>query len=189
MDTEGQVHAVSPIATQFFIFCDGTVSGCGVYNGISAEIHELAPETWFAVMVVEDAGKPFRWAYPEDMEVSYGFRTREATWGEVLYYELYSIISHPLLGLIAVLWWSAIAALLVPLMWSLVRVRGRVLPLSVLAVFLVGARIALAMALLFLTLLLFAWEPFSIYAALIYAMAAVALNLGWLSIRKRETQD
>ncbi|WP_039017245.1 hypothetical protein [Halocynthiibacter namhaensis] len=187
VDTEGQVHAVSPVATQFIIFCDGTVSGCGVYNGVSGEIHELAPEAWFAAMVVEDAGQPFN--YPEDMDASYGFLTRDAIWGEILYYELYSIISYPLPGLIAIAWWSAIAALLVPMIWTLVGTKRRIRPLSVLAVLAVGARIITALALLFLTFVFYAFGPFSIYAAFIYATAAVALNLGWLLIRKRETQD
>ncbi|MGB0967744.1 MAG: hypothetical protein ACPGUX_06135 [Halocynthiibacter sp.] len=188
VNADGQVHAVSPLAGQLFLLCDGSVSGCNVYDGATREVHELNLADWWAGgMTVEESSKPS--LHPFDMGEDYGFVQRQATIGEILKYELLKICAYPTFALFALIWWSVIVALLVPMVWKLIAVRGKILPMSFLGVSVVVARLAIAGLLLLLTLFVFAWDPISIPAVLLYVSAAISLNLTWLGVIKRKTPD
>jgi hypothetical protein len=175
VDGDGHAQAISPLAQNLHISCsqlDG-LRRCSVYDGLSSKVFEPDPEAWAKWPRVEQAGKPLRTAYPEDMGKSFGFLVRSATWTEILRFEASSIISKPITSCLALLWWTAIASLLTLTFW---RIRQPDF-WGAKSVIWAALRLGAAAGLLYVTLIAWVWEPYSPYFAGFFAVSGMLCAL------------
>jgi hypothetical protein len=155
---DGHAWAISPLALKLHISCfnvDG-LRRCSVYDGLSSKVYEPDPEAWAKWPVIEQAGKPLRTAYPEDMGKAFGFLTRSATWAEILRFEASKITLYPIASSLALLWWIAIASLLTLTFWRMRQPDFWVAKSVIWAALRLGA----AAGLLYVTLVAWAWAPY-----------------------------
>ncbi|MFN4100403.1 MAG: hypothetical protein ACK4GT_11570, partial [Pararhodobacter sp.] len=71
--------------------------------------------------VIEEDGRPSESAYPEYMDIEYGFTERPATVYEKLRFEVLGVWRSPVGSVLSVLWWALAWSLLARLAWKLKR--------------------------------------------------------------------
>lgn len=179
VDSDLRVRAVSPLALKLHIVCHQQEGQriCAVYDSVSSLIYELDPESWAIGPVIEDQGRPLGTAYPEDMGQNFGFRQRPASYFEIMKYEGDKIKSYPILALVTLLWWTLIASLIVPPLYRICRNKGRIQSVTINTVVLALLRTGAAIALLFVTIVGWAWEPYSLYFAGFFALIGLFITL------------
>lgn len=178
VDSELRVRAASPLALNLHIFCEKNGRRvCSVYDSVSAVVYQLDPTSWALGPVIEERGKPLRTAYPEDIGLDFGFAQRPATLLEIIRFEGDKVISFPILAGFSLIWWTLTALLYTPLVWRLYLHNGRIQPWSVSSVLLILLRFGGVVGFLFIAIVGWAWEPYSIYYASFFAFLGLIVAL------------
>lgn len=187
VDGELRVRAVSPLALNLHILCNQQEGSrrCIVYDSVAAVVYQLDPSSWASGPVIEDEGKPLRTAYPEDMGQNFGFAPRPATFLEIVRFESDKVISFPIVAGFSLIWWTLTALLYTPLAWRLYLNKGRLQPWNLSSILLILLRLAGVVGFLFIAIVGWAWEPYSIYYASFFALLGLIAAL-FLSRPKRK---
>lgn len=186
VDSEFRVRAVSPLALNLHIFCEQNGSRrCSVYDSVSAVVYQLDPTSWALGPVIEEQGKPLRTAYPEDMGQNFGFAQRPATLLEIIRFEGDKVLSFPIVAGFSLIWWTLTALLYTPLAWQVYLNKGHLSPWNLWSVLLILLRLGGVVGFLFIAIVGWAWEPYSIYYASFFALLGLIIAL-FLSRPKRK---
>ncbi|MGR3823809.1 MAG: hypothetical protein ACU0A5_14670 [Salipiger marinus] len=118
-DSEGYLLAATPQSEALLIHCDGSVSPayCRIYDELRGVILEPEYKQWAWGRKIEEEGRPPRDAYPEYMDIQYGFSERTATLYEKFTFELAGVRNSPLGSALSVLWWVLAWSLLARPAW------------------------------------------------------------------------
>ncbi len=137
-DNDGYLLAATPQSVSFLIRCDrsGGVPACYAYDEMRGLVFEPDYEHWARGRIVEEEGKPPRDAYPEYMDIEYGFTQRTATFQEKIAFDVIGILNAPIATLLAVLWWCLAWSFIARAFWRIKRNGWRALPVKGRAAFL-----------------------------------------------------
>lgn len=187
VDSEFRVRAISPLALNLHIFCEQQEGSrrCSIYDSVAAVVYQLDLSSRALGPVIEEQGKPLRTAYPEDMGQNFGFAQRPATLLEIVRFEGDKVMSFPLVAVLSLIWWTLTALLYAPLAWRLYLNKGRLQPWNLSSVLLILLRLGGVAGLLFIAIVGWAWEPYSIYYASFFALLGLIVAL-FLSRPKRK---
>jgi hypothetical protein len=132
-DSEGYLLGATPQSEALLIRCDRSHGSptCQVYDALSGLVFEPDHEQWVRSRKIEEAGRPARDAYPEYMDIEYGFTQRPATFSEKISFEAVAIFNAPAATLLSVLWWSLAWLFVVRLVWAWKRKGWSILPIRI----------------------------------------------------------
>ena len=186
VDSEFRVRAVSPLALNLHIFCQHKGSRhCSVYDSVAAIVYQLDPTSWALGPVIEEQGKPLRTAYPEDMGQNFGFAQRPATFLEIIRFEGDKVLSFPIVAGLSLIFWTLTALLYTPLAWQVYLNKGHLKPWNLSSALLILLRLGGVVGFLFIAIVGWAWDPYSIYYASFFALLGLIIAL-FLSRPKRK---
>ncbi|MEP3437396.1 MAG: hypothetical protein ABJN75_11515 [Hoeflea sp.] len=86
---------------------------------------------WARSRIIEEEGRPPRDAYPEYMEIEYGFTERPATILERFAFEGIGVLRSPIRSALSVLWWALAWSFIVRPAWRWKRRNWQLRPLKV----------------------------------------------------------
>lgn len=135
-DSDGYLLGATPQSEALLIRCDRSHGSptCRVYDALRGIVFEPDYEHWVRSRIIEEAGRPARDAYPEDMDIEYGFTQRPATFWEKISFEAVAIFNAPVATLLSVLWWSFAWLFVVRLVWAWKRKGWAILPVKIVSV-------------------------------------------------------
>jgi hypothetical protein len=136
-DNEGYLLAATPQSTSLFIQCERSdgKTNCRVYDELQGLIFEPNYEQWKRSRIVVKDGHPLEDAYPEYMDIDYGFNQRPATFIEIISFEAKGILKAPIASLLWVLWSCATWSLMARLVWQWKGHGFHILPINWWAIF------------------------------------------------------
>ncbi len=145
----------------------------------------MTEEDWEIGPVAETGARLAPVMYPEDMDYEFGFAARPPTSWEIVRFEGARMKAYPLSAGLAVLWWTLIAMIIVPLLRSVATVE-RVEKLKTTAGIITTAlRSGIAVLLLVLTYMSWVWVPSSLYSMGFYALAGSCIAFAYCGWRRR----
>lgn len=164
-DNDGYLLAATPQSEALLIRCDqsGSAPICRVYDEVRGLVFEPDHEQWARGRIIEEEGRPPRDAYPEYIDIEYGFTQRSATFMEKISFDAAGILNAPIVTLLSILWWCVAWSFVARLLWRWKRNGWQTSPLRGWAVVL---GVLSVLALLGMSLLAaYAWllEPYSVY--------------------------
>ncbi|KZM42687.1 hypothetical protein [Labrenzia sp. OB1] len=132
-DSEGYLLASTPQSQVLSIRCAGSngLPTCRVYDELRGVVLEPDYKQWARSRIIEEEGRPPRDAYPEYMEIEYGFTERPATILERFTFEVVGVFKSPILSALSVLWWALAWSFIVRPAWKLKHRNWRLRPLKV----------------------------------------------------------
>lgn len=132
-DSEGYLLAATPQSRALLIRCDRSLdpAQCQIYDELLGLIFEANYSHWARGRKIEQQSKPFKDAYPEYMDMHYGFTARPATFYEKLFFEVSAALSSPIGSALSVLWWVLAWLLLAHLTWKWKRGCWKLRPLKI----------------------------------------------------------
>ena len=189
-DSDGYLLAATPQSEAFLIYCDrsGGVPACYAYDEMRGLVFEPDYEHWSRGRIVEEDGRPPRDAYPEYMDIDYGFTQRSATFQEKIAFDVVGILNTPIATLIAVLWWGVAWSFVARVFWRLKRNRWQVFPLKGWAVVLGVLSVVAFFGMSFLAAYAWLLKPYS--ACFFWFVFSVGALIGVVWTRpKADIQD
>ncbi|MBO9477582.1 hypothetical protein J7382_08565 [Shimia sp. R11_0] len=179
VDSKSRIRAISPLGVRLHINCGRLEEAhdCVVYDSVSSLIYEVAPSAWAIGPVVEKEEKPLLTAYPEGMGLDFGFLVRPATFSEIVRFESAKIRKFPLVALWSLIWWTVTALFFTPIVWRIFVTKGDFRSWSASIIVWDILRLLCAAGCLFLAIVIWAWESYSLYYAAFFAAAGLSLAL------------
>ncbi|MGP3725920.1 hypothetical protein [Cereibacter sphaeroides] len=132
-DSEGYLLAATPQSDALTIHCevlDGQPQ-CRVYDELWGLVFEPDYSKWTRDRLIEAEGRPPNDAYPEYMDIEYGFTSRHATFREVVFHEAIDVARSPITSTFALLWWIGAWACVLRPAWKWKRNSFRLRPFKV----------------------------------------------------------
>lgn len=163
-DSEGHLLAASPLADGLIIRCNRSNDGqsCSAYDKVRGLVYQPDFDQWGRVRTIVEDDRPSRDAYPEYIDISYGFIERPATFAEKISFEVAGIAHAPGLTLFAIFWWCLALVPMARLFW---RWRGNdweIKPVRISGVLLVLLNITIFLTMGFLAVFSLLYAPYSI---------------------------
>jgi hypothetical protein len=176
-DNEGYLLAATPQSEALLVLCDSShgASTCRVYDELRGLVFEPDYEQWARGRVIEKEGKPLRDAYPEYMDIEYGFTQRSTTFMENITVGFGGILKAPVAAIFAIMWWSLAWSFIARLAWHWKRNGWAILPLRASAVAIGVFRITAFLGMSSLAAYTWLLEPYSFYYFFIVFMAGALL--------------
>jgi len=179
-DREGYLLAATPQSDVLLIRCDYSddTPTCHVYDELRGLVLEPDYKQWARSRIIVEEGRPN--AYPEIMDIEYGFSQRPATFAETISFEVAGFLNAPGDTLLSVLWWGVAWSFIARLFWRLKRNGWQMLPMRGWAV--VSGILSILAFLGMSFLAAYAWllKPYSfhffLFAFIMGALIAVALT-------------
>lgn len=161
-DSEGHLLAATPLSDGLIIRCSGSNDGeaCSAYDAVRGLVYQPDFDQWGRGRTIVEDGRPSGDAYPEHMDISYGFFQRPATFPEKISFEFAGIAHAPGSTLFAIFWWSLALASLARLFW---RWRGndwKIKPVRLSGVVVAFLSVTAFLAMAFLAVLSLLYVPY-----------------------------
>ncbi len=118
-ENEGFLLAATPVSYGFIIRCNRSndPQSCSAYDVVQGLVYQPDLDQWGRGRTIVEDGRPSRDAYPEYMDISYGFREHPATFVEKVSFEVAGIAYAPRLTLFAIFWWCLTLVPVARLFW------------------------------------------------------------------------
>lgn len=181
-DDSGSLLAATSQSEALLIRCERSADWpiCFVYDELRGVVIEPDFEQWARGRTIEGDGRPHGDAYPEYMDIEYGFTERPASFMERVEFEAIGVINSPIASLLAVLWWCAAWSFVSRIFWRWKRHGWQIFPVNGLPV-VQGVLSTLAfLGMSFLAAYAWLLEPYSIiffaFAFILGALLAAALT-------------
>ena len=118
-DSDGHLLAATPLSDALIIRCNPSNLGqsCSAYDVVRGLIYDPDPDQWVRGRLIVEGGRPSRDAYPEYMDISYGFIERPATIAEKISFEIAGMAHAPGSTLFAIFWWCLALLPIARLFW------------------------------------------------------------------------
>lgn len=163
-DSKGHLLAATPISDALIIRCtrSSDEKACSAYDVMQGLVYMPDFDKWARGRIIVENDRPSDDAYPLDIDTSYGFIERPATFAEMILFEVAGIAYAPRSTIFAVFWWSLALAPMAHLFW---RWRGngwKIKPVRFLGVLTVFLSIATFLAMGFLAVLSQIYAPYSV---------------------------
>lgn len=187
VDAVGNVHAVSMMSQSqaLSIHCSGSNDSktCAVYDQLSGIVSEVNLKELEKGQIIESNGLPT--LYPEELDFEWGFVEHQASWIEIVKFELLTIFVWPRSSFFAIAWWMGIWCLAARSFWKWKRRNWKLTPVKEALYLDTIFSMAVFVGLILITVVFHAFEPASPY----FRLAACALGcfLGFLIMRPRVT--
>lgn len=123
--SDGYLLAATPQSKALVIRCDSSedTPNCRVYDEGRGLVLEPDYKHWARGRLIAQEGRPPRDAYPEFMDIEYGFGERPATFIEMMFFEAAGNF------LLSVLWWGMAWSFIARPLWRLRRNGWLILPI------------------------------------------------------------
>jgi hypothetical protein len=118
-DSEGHLLAATPLSDGLIIRCSRSDDGqsCSAYDAVRGLVYQPDLDLWGRGRTIVEDGRPSGDAYPEYIDISYGFIERPATFAEKISFEVAGIAHAPGSTLFAIFWWCLALAPMARLFW------------------------------------------------------------------------
>ncbi|CUH54031.1 hypothetical protein [Shimia marina] len=118
-DSEGHLLAATPLSDALIIRCNSShnAQSCSVYDVVRGLVYKPDFDHWGRRRTIVENGRPSGDAYPEYINISYGFIERRATFADKLSFEVAGIAHAPGSTLFAIFWWCLALAPMARLFW------------------------------------------------------------------------
>lgn len=163
-DSEGHLLAATPLSDGLIISCNRSNDGqsCSAYDVVRGLIYYPDLEQWGRGRTIVEDGRPSRDAYPEYMDISYGFIERPATIAEKISFEVAGVAHAPGSTLFAIFWWCLALVPMARLFWRW-RVNGwSIRPVRFSGVLVVFLSLLVFLAMGFLAVFSLLYVPYSL---------------------------
>ena len=181
-DSDGHLLAATPLSEAFLIRCDssGAQPTCLAFDELQGIVFEPDFEKWAQGRIIEEEGRPPPDAYPEYLEIEYGFTRRPATFVEKISFSAMSMVNSPIATLMSVLWWAIAWSFVARPFWRWKRNGLQTLPLKGWSVVLTVLSILAFLGMSFLAAYAWLLQPYSIhfffFVFILGAVVAVVLT-------------
>jgi hypothetical protein len=163
IDSAGYLLAATPLSKAFIVRCDRAdgASTCRIYDALRGLVFEPNYDQWARRGIIEEEGKPT--AYPEWMDIEYGFTKRLATFIEIVTLEAKGILISPIGSILSILWWGVACSFASRQVWRWKYYGWKMMPFKVDSVFMsaLGVLVFIGMS----ALAFYGWilNPYSVY--------------------------
>lgn len=120
-------------------------------------------EKWAQGRIIEEEGRPPRDAYPEYLDIEYGFAQRPATFIEKISFSAVSMVNSPIATLLSVLWWAIAWSFVARPFWRWKRNGLQIIPLKGWSAALTVLSILAFLGMSFLAACAWLIQPYSIH--------------------------
>lgn len=186
IDSAGYLLAATPLSKALIVRCDRAdgASTCHTYDALRGLVFEPNYDQWARRGIIEKEGKPT--AYPEWMDIEYGFTTRPATFIEIVLFEAKGIFISPIGSIISILWWGVACSFASRQVWRWKYYGWKFIPFKMDSIFLsvLGILVFVGMS----ALAFYGWmlNPYSVYyfifAFTVGALLSIVLSRPKVSI-------
>lgn len=164
-DSEGYLLAATSLSSAFVIRCDRSDAepNCIAFDDLQGNVFEPDYENWAQGRIIEEEGRPPGDAYPELMDIEYGFIQRPATFIEKILFNAQSIVNAPIATLLSVLWWAVAWSFVTRLVWKWKRNGWQLIPAKGWSVVLSFMSVTAFLGMSFLAAYMWELHPYSSY--------------------------
>lgn len=164
-DSEGHLLAATSLSSAFIIRCDRSDARptCVAYDELHGIVFEPDYENWAEGRLIEEQGRPPGDAYPEHMDIEYGFTQRPATFMEKILFNAQSIVNAPIATLLSVFWWAVAWSFVTRLVWRWKRNGWQLIPLKGWSVVISFMSVVAFLGMSFLAAYMWELFPYSAY--------------------------
>lgn len=164
-DSEGHLLAATSLSSALVIRCDRSDAkpNCIAFDELQGIVFEPDYENWAQGRIIEEEGRPPGDAYPELMEIEYGFTQRPATFMEKMLFNAQSIMNAPIATLLSVFWWAVAWSFVTRHFWKWKRNGWHLMPLKGWSVVMSFMSVVAFLGMSFLAAFMWELHPYSAY--------------------------
>lgn len=191
-DNEGVLLAATPQSDALIIRCDRSndVQSCSVYDVVNGLVYKPDFDQWARGRTIVEDGRPLGDAYPEYMDISYGFSEHPATFSEKISFEIEGIVYAPTLTLFAILWWCLALVPMARLFWRWRANDWQIKPVRFTQVLVVFLSVLVFLAMGFLAVFSLLYVPYSIlFFLFVFTLGATMAFVATWTWRKQSTEQ
>ena len=118
-DSEGYLLAATPLSDGLIIRCirSNDAQSCSIHDVVRGLVYQPYLEQWGRGRAIVEDGRPSGDAYPEYMDISYGFIERPATFAEKISFKAAGIAHAPGSTIFAIFCWCLALVPMARLFW------------------------------------------------------------------------
>ncbi len=163
-DSEGHLLAATPLSDGLIIRCNRANDGqsCGAYDAVRGLVYQPDFDQWERGRTIVEDGRPSGDAYPEHIDITYGFIGRPATFAEKITFEFAGIAQAPGSTLFAIFWWFLALAPMARLFWRWRSNDWKIKPVRFSGVLVVFWSVTVFLAMAFLAVFFLLYAPYSV---------------------------